>query len=95
MPERKRFLLRVDPRLYDVLQRWSADELRSVNAQIEYLLVDAAKRSGRWPKDRPAPDPPVRGGRRERGGGAAGEEAAGGAPAEEATPGGPDPDPDA
>jgi hypothetical protein len=65
MAERKRFLLRVDPRLYDVLQGWSADELRSVNAQIEYLLVDAAKRAGRWPRGEPAPLPPQRGGRRE------------------------------
>lgn len=49
MAERKRYLLRIDPRLYDVLERWSADELRSVNAQIEYLLSDAARRAGRWP----------------------------------------------
>jgi len=48
MAEKKRFLLRVDERLYAVLERWSADELRSVNAQIEYLLVDAARKAGRW-----------------------------------------------
>jgi hypothetical protein len=47
MPEKKRFLLRIDERLYEVLERWSADELRSVNGQIEYLLVDAARRAGR------------------------------------------------
>lgn len=50
MSEKKRFLLRVDPRLYDALQRWAADELRSVNAQIEYLLVEAARRGGRLPR---------------------------------------------
>lgn len=49
MAERKRYLLRIDPRLYETLERWSADELRSVNAQIEYLLADAARRAGRWP----------------------------------------------
>lgn len=50
MPERKGYPLRVDPRLYDVLARWAADELRSVNAQIEYLLTDAARKAGRWPR---------------------------------------------
>ena len=49
MSERKRFLLRLDPRLYEVLQRWAADDLRSVNAQIEVLLKEQARRAGRWP----------------------------------------------
>ena len=49
MPDRKRFLLRIDPRLYAVVERWAADELRSVNAQIEMLLTDAARRAGRLP----------------------------------------------
>ncbi|WP_457638515.1 hypothetical protein [Oceanithermus sp.] len=44
---KKRFLLRLDPKLYDVLAKWAADDLRSVNAQIEYLLTQAAKRAGR------------------------------------------------
>ena len=47
MSERKRFLLRIDPRLYRALEKWAADDLRSVNAQVEYLLTEAAKRSGR------------------------------------------------
>ncbi len=59
MPERKRYLLRVDPRLYTVLERWAAEDLRSVNAQIELLLTDAARRSGRWPPP-PAPAPGAR-----------------------------------
>lgn len=46
--EKKRFLLRLDPELYTVLEKWAADELRSVNAQVEYLLKEAAQRSGRW-----------------------------------------------
>jgi hypothetical protein len=48
--ERKRYLLRIDPRLYEVLERWARDELRSVNAQIEALLIDQARRAGRLPR---------------------------------------------
>jgi hypothetical protein len=48
MSQKKRFLLRLDQKLYDVLEKWSADELRSVNAQIEYLLTEATRRAGRW-----------------------------------------------
>jgi hypothetical protein len=47
MSTKKRFLLRLNDDLYDVLEKWAADELRSVNAQIEYLLHDAARKSGR------------------------------------------------
>jgi hypothetical protein len=46
---RKAFLLRIDPRLYEALEKWAADELRSVNGQVEYLLTDAARRAGRAP----------------------------------------------
>ncbi len=48
MAPRKSFPLRVNPRLYDALKRWSDDELRSVNGQIEYLLFEAVKKAGRW-----------------------------------------------
>ena len=41
---RKQFLLRIDPRLWDDLEAWAADELRSVNGQIEYLLREAVKK---------------------------------------------------
>jgi hypothetical protein len=44
---RKAFLLRIDPDLYDALERWAADELRSVNGHIEYLLNQAVTRAGR------------------------------------------------
>jgi hypothetical protein len=47
--ESKRFLLRLDPRLFDAIRRWAADDLRSINAQIEYLLSDQARRAGRLP----------------------------------------------
>ena len=46
--------LRLDPDLYAVLERWAADELRSVNAHIEFLLREAARRAGRLPKTEPA-----------------------------------------
>jgi len=48
MAERKSFLLRVDPKLHAALEKWAADELRSVNAQIEFLLRSALKDTGRW-----------------------------------------------
>ena len=46
MAEKKRFLLRLDPELHRRLEKWAADELRSVNAQIEYLLRDSLVRAG-------------------------------------------------
>ena len=50
MPERKPFLLRVDPALLEQVQRWANDDLRSLNAQIEFVLRDALKRAGRSPR---------------------------------------------
>jgi hypothetical protein len=52
MPESKRFLLRLDPELFEALRRWADDDLRSINAQIEYLLADQARRAGRLPARR-------------------------------------------
>ncbi|MCL4845152.1 MAG: Arc family DNA binding domain-containing protein [Acidobacteria bacterium] len=49
MAERKAFLLRLDPALYDALQRWADAELRSVNGQVEYLLREALRQAGRLP----------------------------------------------
>ncbi len=49
---RKAYPLRIDPALYDALERWAADELRSVNAQIEYLLTDAVRKAGRLSRER-------------------------------------------
>ena len=47
MVPRKAYPLRIDPDLYTALERWAADELRSVNAQIEYLLAEAVRKAGR------------------------------------------------
>ena len=53
MAERKPFLIRVDPDLLEALERWSKDELRSLNGQIEFLLREAAAKAGRLPKEKP------------------------------------------
>ena len=47
MAERRPFLLRIDAELYDALQHWAGDELRSLNGQIEFLLRRAATEAGR------------------------------------------------
>jgi hypothetical protein len=47
MAERKPFLLRVDPAVLEAVQRWAADDLRSLNAQIEFLLRRVLKDAGR------------------------------------------------
>ncbi|MFE7532016.1 hypothetical protein ACFU7Y_40925 [Kitasatospora sp. NPDC057542] len=70
--ERKKLLLRLDPSVHDALARWAADDLRSTNAQIEFLLrralADAGRmpggaarlpRRGRPPKQSPAEDGPA------------------------------------
>ena len=44
MMARKQFLLRIDPELWKQLERWAADDLRSVNAQVEWLLREAVRR---------------------------------------------------
>ncbi|MFI0348947.1 hypothetical protein [Actinomadura sp. 9N407] len=48
--ERKKILLRLDPAVHDALARWAADELRSTNAQIEFLLRKALTDAGRMPR---------------------------------------------
>jgi hypothetical protein len=55
MAESKRFLLRLNPDLFEALRHWADDELRSINAQIEYLLADQARRAGRLPARRAGP----------------------------------------
>ena len=50
MTLKKAYPLRVDEDIWDAVRRWSVDELRSVNAQIEYLLRDALRKAGRLPQ---------------------------------------------
>jgi hypothetical protein len=47
MSKKKSFVLRVQQEVYDALERWAADEFRSVNGQIEYLLNQSLKSAGR------------------------------------------------
>lgn len=57
MAERKPFLLRLDPAVHEALQRWAADDLRSLNGQIEFLLRRAMAQAGRLPRGASAADP--------------------------------------
>ena len=50
MGAKKAYPLRISVEVIDAVQRWADDELRSVNAQIEYVLRDALRRAGRLPK---------------------------------------------
>lgn len=48
MSEKKKFLLRLEASLYDALEKWAADEMRSINAQMEYVLKEAVRKAGRF-----------------------------------------------
>lgn len=50
MSEKKAYPLRINAEVLSAMQRWSDDELRSLNAQIEYILRDALRKAGRLPK---------------------------------------------
>ncbi|MEJ2275760.1 MAG: hypothetical protein P8Y01_14520 [Woeseiaceae bacterium] len=50
MAARKSFALRIDKKTYDAMQRWAKDDLRSLNAQIEYVLREALRKTGRLRK---------------------------------------------
>ena len=49
MATKKSFVLRIDPEVSNALERWAADEFRSMNGQIEYILSQALKKAGRIP----------------------------------------------
>lgn len=54
---KKAYPLRLDPELYEAIERWAADEFRSVNGHMEYLLREALRKAGRL-KGGPPPQPP-------------------------------------
>ncbi len=57
MAERKSFLLRIQPDVHAALQHWADDELRSLNAHVEFLLRRSLQQAGRLPsKSREAPE---------------------------------------
>ena len=65
MAERKAFLLRLDPTVFEAMQRWAADDLRSLNAQIEFVVRRALQQQGRLrpaTEMPPADDAPTSGG---------------------------------
>ena len=56
MAKRDAFLVRMDPAIIKALKQWAADELRSVNGQMEYLIRDALRKEGRLPKPKSSRD---------------------------------------
>jgi hypothetical protein len=54
MSDKKPFVLRIDPKKLRALEKWAADEFRSTNGQIEYILDQALRKSGRWKSGREA-----------------------------------------
>ncbi|ALN56943.1 hypothetical protein [Lysobacter enzymogenes] len=58
MSEKKAYPLRINAEVLAAAQRWADDELRSLNAQIEYVLREALRRNGRLPRQQPPPSPP-------------------------------------
>jgi hypothetical protein len=58
MAEKKAYPLRMSSPVLDAIQRWADDDLRSVNAQIEYLLREALRKNGRLPRTEPPNEEP-------------------------------------
>ena len=50
MAKKKPFVLRVDAETYKALEKWAADEFRSINGQLEWIIADALRKAGRKPK---------------------------------------------
>jgi len=55
MPKKKVFMLRLDPEVYAALEKWAADEFRSVNGQLEWMIDKVLKERGRDPKRTKSP----------------------------------------
>ncbi len=51
----KSFVLRVDAATMDALEKWAADEFRSINGQLQWIIAEALRKSGRKPKSAPKP----------------------------------------
>ncbi len=54
MPKKKSFVLRLDPEIHKAVEKWAADEFRSVNGQFEWIIDTALKKAGRKKKPPPA-----------------------------------------
>ncbi|HON19122.1 MAG TPA: DNA-binding protein [Salinivirgaceae bacterium] len=57
MSKKKTFVLRIDPQKFDALEKWAADEFRSTNGQIEWIIDQALKKAGRWKHENTEPNP--------------------------------------
>ena len=53
MAKRKQYPLRIDPEVWDAIQKWAADEMRSANGQVEFILRKALRDAGRLPTHKP------------------------------------------
>jgi hypothetical protein len=60
LAEKKSYLLRIDPELFEAVQRWAADELRSANGQLEFIVRQALRDAGRLPSPSDRPSRPKR-----------------------------------
>ena len=49
MAKRKQYPLRIDPSVWEAIEKWAADEMRSANGQVEWILREALRRAGRLP----------------------------------------------
>ncbi len=58
MAKKKNFVLRLDEATYQALEKWAADEFRSVNGQIEWILTRALREAGRMPNKKPSVSSP-------------------------------------
>lgn len=56
MANKKVFMLRLNPEIYEALEKWAADEFRSVNGQIEWIIDSKLKEHHRTPKKKPVPE---------------------------------------
>lgn len=56
MSKKKSFVIRIDPAMFNALEKWAADEFRSTNGQIEYLLDQSLKKARRSPKNKKVDD---------------------------------------
>ena len=56
MTKKKSFVLRIDPEKLEALEKWSSDEFRSINGQIEWIIEQALKKAGRMKKQKPNPN---------------------------------------
>lgn len=50
MAKRKQYPLRIDPVVWDAIQKWAADDMRSANGQVEFILREALRKAGRLPQ---------------------------------------------